>query len=873
MGRNASIQMFLLTLTGCSWMLLFLSITLPDYHVFREYHAAHVAAAVHTPPPRETDPCELCWGVGKACLEGEGEDGSFEDNVPVEGDTSWGARLAWAVGVGQEKRDKLSAAAAPEVGGVGAFYYYTLHTTFTALRVRLKKAQQVAGDVHEEVASLGERVAHLQNTLTTHFSPRLNPYLHKPRLTQPRHHHDDTANKDAANPPSPDHQKTKVLNAGKKDLGSSQHHHKTSTVDVRRENLRRVYPVVVAKPSDEAAQRTSPVTSSHDQVRPKTTQDDLARSRLGHTHSVYFDLPSQRRMTPPRGDRDPDSERTTTRKMHQVTSHETTSKSLDKKINRKTLSGEFGRQLSVNVTADPWRHGPQSGKANKDNLSKHEAEGTWKTAAVDQERSRGVAGDLGKGKTRSEKARARDWPSTLGVGNVQRTVSVVVMDGEHNIDGLLASLGRTYPGITVHLITASPSSQPSKQRLRLVVHGVGGNTTIGVASTQVLNHVTTPYVFITTGLTSLTQMARLERLVWAAEHLGVWAVSGGLQAPSGHWHTGCLTSSYAHYEVNWWHGRLGTAGECLLCQSLVGPFLAVTAALRHLGWDNELPREVIQLDLFLRASHSHHMLAAVYPKALFEINSDLEAPPRASLLSLARRHKVYSVQAAGGVRVTFSCSEVSANCGDIGLALPPCCRQELANLVRFTMDTCAAHGLLCELQEGTLLGAVKVGGVMPWERDADVTFHTKNFTALEELRDVFDRAGYSLRLKDNRWCCVDGKWAGGQGSLSSSQWRAELWSQHAMDSEDNILAGRPLTKVEFDGSWLAAPTSPGQYVRNRYGLEVFRHAQHWLDTGRSSGWEEYEAGKFLPCSRPAHHACLDQYVPDGNFKLHPLCIT
>lgn len=35
MGRHASIQLLLLTLTGCSWMLLFLSVTLPDYHAFR----------------------------------------------------------------------------------------------------------------------------------------------------------------------------------------------------------------------------------------------------------------------------------------------------------------------------------------------------------------------------------------------------------------------------------------------------------------------------------------------------------------------------------------------------------------------------------------------------------------------------------------------------------------------------------------------------------------------------------------------------------------------------------------------------------------------------------------------------------------------
>ena len=35
MCRYASIQTWLLTLTGCSWTLLFLSVHLPDNHAFR----------------------------------------------------------------------------------------------------------------------------------------------------------------------------------------------------------------------------------------------------------------------------------------------------------------------------------------------------------------------------------------------------------------------------------------------------------------------------------------------------------------------------------------------------------------------------------------------------------------------------------------------------------------------------------------------------------------------------------------------------------------------------------------------------------------------------------------------------------------------
>ena len=37
--------------------------------------------------------------------------------------------------------------------------------------------------------------------------------------------------------------------------------------------------------------------------------------------------------------------------------------------------------------------------------------------------------------------------------------------------------------------------------------------------------------------------------------------------------------------------------------------------------------------------------------------------------------------------------------------------------------------------------------------------------------------------------------------------------------------------------------------------------------GKSDGWQQYTAGKdFSPCIRPGHHACLDQYRPDGNLQ-------
>ena len=60
------------------------------------------------------------------------------------------------------------------------------------------------------------------------------------------------------------------------------------------------------------------------------------------------------------------------------------------------------------------------------------------------------------------------------------------------------------------------------------------------------------------------------------------------------------------------------------------------------------------------------------------------------------------------------------------------------------MSQCRENNASCELQEGTLLGAVKLNKVVPWERDADITFLTADFPKLVKLQDVFIKQGYVI---------------------------------------------------------------------------------------------------------------------------------
>ena len=46
------------------------------------------------------------------------------------------------------------------------------------------------------------------------------------------------------------------------------------------------------------------------------------------------------------------------------------------------------------------------------------------------------------------------------------------------------------------------------------------------------------------------------------------------------------------------------------------------------------------------------------------------------------------------------------------------------------VDACEKTNTLCQLQEGTLLGAVKLENILPWERDCDISVLSSQFNNL-----------------------------------------------------------------------------------------------------------------------------------------------
>ena len=73
---------------------------------------------------------------------------------------------------------------------------------------------------------------------------------------------------------------------------------------------------------------------------------------------------------------------------------------------------------------------------------------------------------------------------------------------------------------------------------------------------------------------------------------------------------------------------------------------------------------------------------------------------------------------------------------------------ELDLLKKFT-DLCLKNGIHFQIFAGTLLGAVRHKGFIPWDDDVDVCLDRKNFKKLMRMADKFSEFPYFLQTPDN----------------------------------------------------------------------------------------------------------------------------
>lgn len=382
---------------------------------------------------------------------------------------------------------------------------------------------------------------------------------------------------------------------------------------------------------------------------------------------------------------------------------------------------------------------------------------------------------------------------------------------------------------------------------------------------SLIKNVKTEYTLIVRNITIFNIDAKLDRLIREIESLNVTVAAGASRDQRGHWKLGCYQTAFKNYSLAYTEGYDESLHECIFCDYVDASFITKTDTLLKTGFDVKMNGVSVFQDYFLRLSESKHE-SVVCADSMFYMHKQKRSNDENDWKQFSRKWQLYRMQFSTEVDVKFSC-DYSYRCfNGLGFTVTPCCLQELADMVKFIMETCEKYDIICELQEGTLLGAVKLHTVLPWERDADLTFLTANFTAFAKLNKYIRKKYYYSDDPGSLWCCVDNRTAGGKIKVSSKNWHIELYGQHLMDSEMLRMDGVKPTKALLDGQWVGVPRNPGWHARNRYGREIFAHAQHWMATGKGDGWINYETNRFTVCHEPGRHDCLDNFNADGNMQ-------
>ena len=341
------------------------------------------------------------------------------------------------------------------------------------------------------------------------------------------------------------------------------------------------------------------------------------------------------------------------------------------------------------------------------------------------------------------------------------------------VDKLLAfidSVYRLYPGIRVYIVLGKSWNQRQLEAItiRTSQNNLQTKTSIyslknyefnkGELLQSIINGIKTEYILIAPRLTSFTNDINLERLARIlSTRKNTFYAGGSFRNLTGHWSHGCLQMQLKNYTLSYKAGYYHSFSECLACDYIPGPFLAKTSVLRDTGFRLSGEHGIFR-DLFLRIkerySSSHpgvdhgRTTVVTCPDVMFHTQYSPERDDE--LTNFANKHNIKKIVEADGTIRWFGCRRGLKNRNGekcplkSGLAVPPCCLENVADAIKFVMEQCVRNKITCELQEGTLLGAVKLNKVLPWERDADITFLTVDFPKLVKIKNVFTRQGYVI---------------------------------------------------------------------------------------------------------------------------------
>ncbi|XP_060064404.1 uncharacterized protein LOC132544773 [Ylistrum balloti] len=394
-----------------------------------------------------------------------------------------------------------------------------------------------------------------------------------------------------------------------------------------------------------------------------------------------------------------------------------------------------------------------------------------------------------------------------------------------------------------------------KEKSNIVVKKMTSTITEGEALNMLMENVKTTYTLVLRNVTELDWNARIERLVREIEILNVNAVGGSIRNSDNIWSLGCHQRVYRNYTVVYEEGYDESLHDCAFCDHMDGPFLIKTKTLNEIKFDSKLSPMGLYEDFFMRLNTE----SAVCADSLFDMDFPRRSKVTKEWESFGRKRNLYRLKFSFGLTLNFGCDYEYPCQRKKGFVRSPCCIQELADLSYGFMDMCEKEGGSCQLNAGTILGAVKMYDVIPWEIDADLNFRCQDFNKLQNGGLKLMSKGITVRVERRSVCSPSAHPA--QLGARSKHWHADIWSRDWIEPYEVRAEHRNLTKIPFNGRLLNGMRNPGLFARNMYP-EIFFHQQHVKEGGIK------KVHKFSKCPMKDNHDCIDNYYEDGNIQFH-----
>lgn len=145
-----------------------------------------------------------------------------------------------------------------------------------------------------------------------------------------------------------------------------------------------------------------------------------------------------------------------------------------------------------------------------------------------------------------------------------------------------------------------------------------------------------------------------------------------------------------------------------------------------------------------------------------------------------------------------------------------------AESLLFTLSACEREGVRYAAHFGTLLGAHRLGGVCPWDEDADIYVLDEDRGSLEgKLRTVLESHGFDLVWDERGFFWVRQRpWWAGQGHIALEFFADAPRDAGALSAEDPWISPEqlwPLRRYPFHGSWLWGPAEADAILARLYG--------------------------------------------------------